>query len=124
MKKPSLYVMWATFASAVFCVLTLSVRAAEPVPGSGLMPMQYIGPKLPDNKAPDGHLMYSPGVQNIQISRGNRKASAFFDNQPGWTYQHHIGITCWKGRLYAIWDMTPVDEDGLSNIFSVNSFFA
>ncbi|MHC4542635.1 MAG: hypothetical protein ACYS74_23120 [Planctomycetota bacterium] len=42
-------------------------------PGSDELPLQYIGPDLPDKEAPDGRLMYSPGVQNIQVLRANRK---------------------------------------------------
>ncbi|MCK4677275.1 MAG: hypothetical protein KAT48_04015 [Bacteroidales bacterium] len=84
-------------------------------PGSPGLPLQYLGPELPDGEAPDGRLMYSPGVQNIQISRANRKHPPSFPDDPenhlGWTYQHHVGIGCWKGQLYAVWDMTHVDED-------------
>lgn len=92
-------------------LLGASQPSANAVPGSPELPLEYIGPALPDPNAPDGHLMYNPGVQNIEISRSNRKPSAFFDGQPGWTYQHHIGLACWKGRFYAVWDMTPRDED-------------
>ncbi|MHC4623587.1 MAG: hypothetical protein ACYS4W_06760, partial [Planctomycetota bacterium] len=87
----------------------------EPAPGSDELPLQYLGPGLPDRWAPDGHLMYSPGVQNIQVSRANRKHPPSFipssQRHLGWTYQHHIGIGCWKGKYYAVWDMTPKDED-------------
>jgi len=85
------------------------------VPGSDELPLQYLGPGLPDRWAPDGHLMYSPGVQNLQISRANRKYPPDLEpaeaNRLGWTYQHHIGIGCWKGKLYSVWDMTHKDED-------------
>jgi hypothetical protein len=54
-------------------------------------------------------------VQNLQISRANRKyppdLAPADENRLGWTYQHHIGIGCWKGKLYAVWDMTHKDED-------------
>ena len=84
-------------------------------PGSPGLPLQYLGPEMPDSEAPDGRLMYSPGVQNIQISRANRSHPPPFpddpENQLGWTYQHHTGIGCWKGKLYAVWDMAHVDED-------------
>jgi len=107
------------FCSAFFgvgvCLLSSLAWAADAVPGSAELPLQYIGPGLPDRWAPDGHLMYSPGVQNIQISRANRSHPARVvleaGDHLGWTYQHHIGIGCWKGRLYAVWDMTPKDED-------------
>ena len=84
-------------------------------PGSDGLPLQYIGPDLPDGEAPDGRLMYSPGVQNIQVVRANRKYPPPFPDDPenylGWTYQHHVGIGCWKGKLYGVWDMTHVGED-------------
>jgi hypothetical protein len=85
--------------------------AAAPKPGSAALPVTYEGPALPNRHAPDGGLRYSPGVQNFQIARANRKPAPFFDNGPGFTYQHHIDLGCWKGRLYAVWDMSPKDED-------------
>jgi len=102
--------------TGIDCGHILSVSSCGgPVPGSAELPLQYLGPGLPDRWAPDGHLMYSPGVQNIQISRANRKHPPDFpndpENHPGWTYQHHPGMGCWKGRLYAVWDMTHKDED-------------
>jgi len=84
-------------------------------PGSDALPLQYLGPDLPDKGAPDGRLMYSPGVQNIQVLRANRKYPPPFpegtENEKGWTYQHHVGMGEWKGKLYGIWDMTHVGED-------------
>jgi hypothetical protein len=85
------------------------------IPGSDELPLQYLGPDLPDGEAPDGRLMYCPGVQNIQINRANRKYPPPFpegtQKDRGWTYQHHVGIGEWKGKLYGIWDMTHVGED-------------
>jgi len=85
------------------------------VPGSDKLPLEYVGQGLPDPEAPDGHLMYSPGVQNIQVNRANRKHPPALEpaseNRKGWTYQHHVGIGCWKGKLYAVWDMSHVGED-------------
>jgi len=87
----------------------------DAVPGTPELPVQYLGPDLPDGEAADGRLMYSPGVQNIQINRANRKYPPPLppesENKKGWTYQHHVGIGCWKGKLYAVWDMTHVGED-------------
>jgi hypothetical protein len=109
--------MLLVFAAVGFCgqVVPAAARDTTAEPGSDGMPLQYLGPGLPDRWAPDGHLMYSPGVQNIQISRANRKYPPDLppaeENHLGWTYQHHIGIGCWKGKLYAVWDMTHKDED-------------
>ncbi len=106
---------WLTLVSVGVFVFASLVWAAGSVPGGAELPLQYLGPGLPDRWAPDGHLIYSPGVQNIQLSRANRKHPPSFPGDPenhlGWTYQHHIGIGCWKGQLYAVWDMTHKDED-------------
>lgn len=95
---------------AVFSLVP-AVSGANPKLGSPELPMIYNGPALPNPKAPDGGLMFSPGVQNIQIDRANRNPSPFFNGEPGYTYQHHIDIACWKGRLYSVWDMVKKDED-------------
>ncbi len=104
--------MAAVLASSLPCV-----AEGAPVPGGGAMPLVYEGPQLFDPSAPDGRMPYSPGVQNIQISRATRKPASFFHKsngeRKGFTYQHHIDIGCWKGRLYAVWDMSPIDEDAL-----------
>jgi len=106
---------WLILAGVAVCLFASLAWAGSPIPGSPELPLQYLGPDLPDHWAPDGHLMYSPGVQNIQISRANRRHPPLLqpqsENRKGWTYQHHIGIGCWKGRLYAVWDMTHKDED-------------
>jgi len=90
-------------------------RGPTAEPGSDELPLQYLGPDLPDKEAPDGRLMYCPGVQNIQVARANRKYPPPFpagtENEKGWTYQHHVGMGEWKGKLYGIWDMTHVGED-------------
>jgi hypothetical protein len=106
---------WITVTGGVLCLTTMLSVGAELKPGSAELPLEYIGPALPDGNAPDGHLMYSPEVQNIQISRANRAHPSGLmpraEGTNGWTYQHHIGLNCWKGRLYAVWDMTLRDED-------------
>jgi hypothetical protein len=88
---------------------------AKAVPGSDEIPIQYIGDPLPDKGAADGKLMYSPGVQNIQLLRATRTNPPDFpagtENEKGWTYQHHVGIGEWKGKIYGVWDMTHVGED-------------
>jgi hypothetical protein len=88
-----------------------STTSPGALPGSPELPLVYDGPRLVDSKAPDGRMPLCPGVQNLQISRSNRKPSPFFAGQPGYTYQHHQDLGVWKGRLYAVWDMTLKDED-------------
>jgi len=115
MKETLFRVAGVVLAGASVFLFASVLFAAGVVPGSAELPVQYVGPDLPNPEVPDGHLMYSPGVQNIQISRANRKHPPLFPDDPenykGWTYQHHIGIGCWKGRLYAVWDMAHKDED-------------
>ncbi len=90
---------WQILATTLTCLAAVLAPEAEPKPGSPEMPVVYEGPALPDPKAPDGGLMYSPGVQNIQVYRANRKPSALFrteqGEQPGWTYHHHTDLACW-----------------------------
>jgi Sialidase-like, CBM domain len=88
-----------------------STAGIDAQPGSPELPLVYDGPRLADKTAPDGGMPLCPGVQNIQISRANRKPSPFFGDTPGYTYQHHQDLAVWKGRLYAVWDMTVKDED-------------
>ncbi|MHC4646142.1 MAG: PA14 domain-containing protein [Planctomycetota bacterium] len=100
-------------------IATASLAAAAgPVPGSPELPLIYDGTGLVDTYAPDGRLMYCPGVQNIQVYRADRKTTSFYrfyyinslDDPPGFTYQHHVDIGIWKGLLYAVWDACPEDE--------------
>ena len=75
MKRASFNLMLLVFAAIGFCGQVVPPPAWDTTaePGSDGLPLQYLGPGLPDRWAPDGHLMYSPGVQNVQISRANRK---------------------------------------------------
>jgi hypothetical protein len=113
MEKLSVSFLRPLLAGMASYLIVSAVMAADPEPSSPELPLVYEGPGLIDPKAPDGHLMFSPGVQNIQIYRANRKPSPLFGDQPGYTYQHHVDIGCWKGRLYAVWAMCPKDEDTL-----------
>ena len=91
----------------------LALGASDPEPGSAELPLRYVGPPLPSSQLPDGGLRYSPGVQNIQVYRANRRASPGFKTlQPtGYTYNHHQDIACWKGKLYVAWVTGLKDED-------------
>lgn len=89
-----------------------TIKAAEATPGSPEFPLTYEGPKPSGSNSVDGHLLFSPDVQNMEIYRSSRKPSAFFGG-PGYTYAHHIDLACWKGQLYAAWGATLKDEDVL-----------
>ncbi len=127
--RSSRYLVWSAACLCVITIVIVAFRASQAVsspiaggnlqaatkPGTPELPLTYDGPGLVDPKAPDGHLAYSPGVQNIQVYRANRRPAPFFrtaeGDQPGYTYNHHMDIACWKGRLYVAWDMSPTGED-------------
>jgi hypothetical protein len=118
MMNKSLSKVTTTFCCFIcFGVTNLYAASAgkEAKPGSPEAPLQYEGPPLPNASVADGGLRYSPGVQNIQISRANRKfppnLTPAVENKKGWTYQHHVDLASWRGRLYAAWDMTTGKED-------------
>lgn len=58
----------------------------------------------------DGGLAPMVGVQNIEVFRASRGAPELTDGK-GWTYNHHVDMACWKGRLYIAWDNGQKDED-------------
>ncbi|HVM59753.1 MAG TPA: exo-alpha-sialidase [Verrucomicrobiae bacterium] len=63
-----------------------------------------------DTNLPDGGLPPVPGVQNIQIFRASHDKPELTDGK-GWTYDHHLDMAAWKGRLYVAWTSTEKDED-------------
>ena len=75
-------------------------------------PIQIQGPEQSQiyTNLPDGGLPPVPGVKNIQIFRASRDKPELTDGK-GWTYNHHIDMACWKGRLYVAWSSGEKDED-------------
>ena len=63
-----------------------------------------------DLTLPDGGLSPQPGVLNLQIFRATRDDAMNADGD-GWTYSHHMDLAVWKGKMYAAWNMTLIDED-------------
>ena len=61
-------------------------------------------------KLPDGGLPPVVGVQNVQVFRASRAARQLTDGK-GWTYNHHVDMGCFKGRLYVAWENGEKDED-------------
>jgi hypothetical protein len=59
---------------------------------------------------PDGGLAPLPGVHNYQIFRATRARPELADDL-GWTYNHHIDMACWHGKLYVGWESGRRDED-------------
>ena len=63
-----------------------------------------------DLRLSDGALPPAIGVSNIQIFRASRDKPELTDGK-GWTYNHHVDMACWKGRLYVAWSSGEKDED-------------
>jgi hypothetical protein len=75
-------------------------------------PLTIQGPEQSqiDTNLPDGGLPPAIGVKNIQIFRASRDKPELTDGK-GWTYNHHVDMACWKGRLYVAWSSGEKDED-------------
>jgi hypothetical protein len=58
----------------------------------------------------DGGLAPVVGVQNIEVFRASRGAPDLTDGK-GWTYNHHVDMACWRGKLFIAWDNGEKDED-------------
>ncbi len=90
-------------------LLLMLVAAATATPQDAL---RIDGPeqgKL-DLSLPDGGLPPAVGVWNIEVFRATRTAPGLADGK-GWTYNHHVDMACWKGRLYVSWTSGEKDED-------------
>ena len=85
-------------------IASVSFAAADPIIIQGPEQSQI------DTNLPDSGLPPSPGVQNVQIFRATHDSPDFADGK-GWTYNHHVDMACWKGRLYVAWSSGEKDED-------------
>src|SRR5688572_23324123 len=54
-----------------------------------------------DPAKPNGGLEVLPGVEHFQVHHA----------APPWTYNHHVDLAAWKGRLYVGWNTCEKDED-------------
>src|SRR5205814_9411689 len=50
----------------------------------------------------DGGLPVMPGVRHVEV---------FHAVASGWTYNHHVDLAVWEGRMYVAWDQCERDED-------------
>ena len=65
-----------------------------------------------DPSIPDGGLTPVPGVRSFQVFRAQRDVRAADPGvRSGYTYNHHVDMACWKGRLYMGWNSCERDED-------------
>src|SRR5438552_10163299 len=83
-------------------VLSQLVFAADPI--------RIDAPAKITSTLPDGGLPPVVGVRNIQVFRATRDVPEMSDGK-GWTYNHHMDMACWKGRLYVAWTNGEKDED-------------
>jgi len=95
-------VKWYLFGALL--LFTFTTAFADPLTIEGPEQSQI------DTNLPDGGLPPVPGVQNIQIFRATSDQHAATDGK-GWTYNHHVDMACWKGRLYVAWSSGEKDED-------------
>ena len=74
-------------------------------------PIQIDGPEQSKivKELPDGGLPPVVGVKNVQVFRASRDALDLADGK-GWTYNHHMDMASWKGRLYVAW-LDKADAD-------------
>src|SRR5580704_2346257 len=99
--------MWPTMRlHLLILLLSLAVTTAF------ADPIQIQGPEQSqiNTNLPDGGLLPAIGVKNIQIFRASHDSPELTDGK-GWTYNHHIDMACWKGRLYVAWSSGEKDED-------------
>jgi hypothetical protein len=90
--------------AALLFFATTVVFAADPIAITGSEQSQI------DESRSDGGLPPVPGVHNIQIFRASRDKPDLTDGK-GWTYNHHLDMAAWKGRLYVAWSSGQKDED-------------
>ena len=61
------------------------------------------------------------GVQTYQVLRASRLYPKISDGQ-GWTFHHAPALAYWKGRFYAEFIASPVQENGLpTNVMMATS---
>src|SRR5687768_656039 len=78
-------------------VLASSALAADPIVVTGATSATANLPRL-------------AGVENIEVFHADR-AKPLFNERVGWTYNHHVDLAAWKGRLYVGWNTCEKDED-------------
>lgn len=75
-------------------------------------PIRFVGNAKPDPHFGDGGLPWAVGVQNYQVLRASRLFAGLSDGQ-GWTFHHAQTLVYWKGKFYAEFIASPVQENGL-----------
>jgi hypothetical protein len=99
----------ARLCRAFFCWLALVPATVMAMQGDPIR-MEAVEQNKLNDALPDGGLPPAVGVANIEIFRASRAAADITDGK-GWTYNHHVDMACWSGRLYVAWDNGQKDED-------------
>jgi hypothetical protein len=56
-------------------------------------------------EGPTNHLPMATNLQSFEVFHASKA------NGLGYTYNHHVDMACWKGRLYVAWSSAERDED-------------
>ena len=88
---------------ALVMLVCLAAHAADPIRNESTEPAKLT------NTLADGGLPPGIGVRNIQVFRASRDVPEMTDGK-GWTYNHHMDLANWKGRLYVGWNCCERDE--------------
>jgi hypothetical protein len=92
--------------------LLLAAKNAASIPGGPSEPIRYIGNSQVNPRQADGGLPWAVGVQSYQVLRASRLYPKISDGQ-GWTFHHAPALAYWKGKFYAEFIASPVQENGL-----------
>lgn len=122
--KPDVLIQRFTIAIAmVGCfagVLSAQLQLQDKV-GGPQEPIRFIGNAKPDPHYADGGLPWAVGVQNYQVLRASRLFPKLSDGQ-GWTFHHAQMLAYWKGKFYAEFIASPLQENGLpTNVMMASS---
>ena len=90
----------STIFSATLAVLITASTAAS----AAADPIRIEGPEQSqlDVSKINGNLPPLPGVKSHEVFRAS---------PTGYTYNHHVDLAAWKGRLYLAWNQCQKDED-------------
>lgn len=121
--RKTISVWYLAAAMALVSVLaTPSARAQSSAKaGEPQEPLRYVGNAKPDPHYSDGALPWAVGVQSYQVLRASRLFSHLTDGL-GWTFHHAPMLAYWKGKFYAEFIASPVQENGFpTNVMMATS---
>jgi hypothetical protein len=104
--------MHARSGIVVLLVLLVAPRPATCADSNDAEPLRITGPEqsLVDPAKPGGGLPPVPGVDSFEVLRACRARPDLSEGK-GYTYNHHVDLAVWKGRLLLAWDSCEISED-------------